>query len=103
MFSRQQYMNKECSHEQYFRQFVTPFVKALVQDAIGLEAINASTDKHLNDIPLQRWDRLHPGISEITKALRKHAGECNSISTSVCIAKQAARMLQEDEKNGEVI
>lgn len=100
MFSRQQYLNKECTFEEYFRQFVTPFVKAIVRDSIGMKAILASTDPHMNDIPLQKWDNLHHVVLESTRAMRKETGEGNALSGSVCIAKQAAFMLREEANHG---
>ena len=96
MFSHQQYMNRECTHDQYYAQFVTTMIKAIVHDSIGMKAIVASTDKHLNDIPLRLWDNLHPMVMESSKKLRKEAGEGNSLSSGVCIAKAAARALKEE-------
>ena len=96
MFSRQQYVKGECTYEQYYRQFVTPMVKATVHSYIGIDDIMESVDKHLNDIQLKRWDAMHPIIMEETKKARAQAGEGNSLATGVCIAKQAAFMLREE-------
>ena len=100
--TRQDYMDKKVSHSDYFRQFVTPSIIALVKSRIGVDAIANSTDEHLNYIPLAKWDSLHVvhtgrGMySSIACGEKiKLAGEGNSVSTGTCILKQAARMIKE--------
>lgn len=96
MITRQDMMKDSANlHDVYFRQYVTNSVKQRVLSVIDLNKILASTDKYFNDIPLACWDRLFPLGSQ---ELRKQLGECNSISTTVCIAKAAARLLKEEHK-----
>ena len=45
-------MNKECTHNEYYAQFVNAAVLMRVSRMIGLDKINASKDEHFNDIPL---------------------------------------------------
>ena len=58
--------------------------------------IRNSQDPHLNDIALKEWDALMPEV-----CIRVDSGKlmrCNehwSLSTAVCIAKEAARQLAE--------
>ena len=95
MYTRKQYMNKECSHADYNRQFVSPAMLRSVESHIGVERIRASTDEHLNDIPLWEWDLLPYNTS---RELLKECGDYLTQAGHVCIAKQAARMLLEGEK-----
>lgn len=82
-YSRQQMLNNECTHRQYYAQFVNEGTKHTVLTYIGKEAIMNSTDEHLNDIPLSKWDNLQISIG-------------GSFSHTVCVAKEAARQIQEE-------
>lgn len=44
--------------QDYKAQFVTEAVIRAVVNGIGIAALARSTDPHLNDIPLAKWDRL---------------------------------------------
>jgi hypothetical protein len=105
MKTRQQYMNGECSHREYFAQFVTPLITAEVLRSIGRDTIEKSIDEHRNDIPLERWDALagHVGYSFSQPVNRfdagplfKEAGEPISLSTIVCTLKEAAKQIKEE-------
>jgi hypothetical protein len=91
-FTRKQYMNNECTHEQYYAQFATPEVVSQVKSQIGEAAIKASTDPHFNDIPLRKWDNL--GIS-VYKSDMEAAGDYLTLAGKVCIAKAAARIIKD--------
>ena len=92
MFSRQQYMNGECSHSQYYSQFVTGSVKSAVLCSIGKDAIVKSRNPHFNDIPLVKWDRLSFTVSS---QKMKEVGDYLTLAGIVCIAKEAARQIKE--------
>lgn len=84
-------------HRAYYRQFVTSKVIALVETTIGEGPLLASQDPHFNDIPLAKWDRLHYTLS-MDSDVRAKVRDCNdtwSLGTSVCILKEAARILRE--------
>lgn len=115
MKTRTEYMNglpeygtteSTAHHRAYYAQFVTPHVKALVRDRIGIERLKNSTDKHFNDIPLSVWDSfwchyspgLHIQPGAVVSSLLKEAGEGNSASTGTCILKEAARQIAEEAK-----
>jgi hypothetical protein len=82
-------------HRGYYAQFVTPGVVRAVVAHIGADRIKASVDPHMNDIPLSRWDMLHGTIREMAASRCREVGEGNSLATSVCIAKEAARQYRE--------
>ena len=96
-------MDKKVSHSDYYRQFVTPSIIAMVKSNIGIDAIAKSNDEHFNDIPLSKWDSMH--VVHTARGMYsslacgekiKTAGEGNSVSTGTCILKQAARMIKEN-------
>jgi len=98
LYTRKQYMedysgdNSEPFHR-YYAQFATPEVIEYVVRAIGADKILASTDEHLNDIPLRRWDALTPPINwQLLREANGNAGV--SLSDKVCIAKEAARIFK---------
>lgn len=96
MKTRKQYMAKECTHREYYGQFVTPTIKAMVLHGFTREELAASKDQNLNDLPLERWDRLAGGNSSTLCALRlKEVGDLPSLGSAVCILKEAARQIIE--------
>ena len=106
MKTRSEYMDKQITHRAYYAQFVTPYVKSLVRDRIGIDRLMSSKDEHFNDIPLAVWDSfwvsmrggMHIVPPATVSALLREAGEVNSASTGTCILKEAAKQLLEDSK-----
>lgn len=114
IMTRSQYMEGDTSskHRAYYAQFVNEDVKARVAAVIGLTTLLYSTDEHLNDIPLKKWDAMggfvfkggemiqQPySIEPIKLSLLKEAGEGVSSAILVCIYKEAARQMIEEHKN----
>ena len=101
-FTRTQYMNKECTHDEYYSQFVTELTLSFVRNRIGIPKLLESNDVHLNDIGIKHsnggagswiWDH-----SPINGALLRELGGVSagcmpSPATYTCIGKAAARML----------
>lgn len=85
-YTREQYLNNECTHHEYYKQFVTKGAIECVKRAIGKDRIINSKDEHFNDIALKLWDNLYIPIPN---------GVDGSLATKVCIAKCAARMIKE--------
>jgi hypothetical protein len=93
-FTRKQYMDKECSHRDYYGQFVHDGIKRRVLQCIGKERLEASTDEHLNDIPLKLWDTL--GAVGDKRQWDATEGDWPSMAGRVCIYKEAARQIKEE-------
>jgi len=96
LITRSQYMeNSSELHEKYYGQFVNRQILNLVENAFGFELLQKSLkkDKNLNNIELRLWDNLSSSVNHLSTNSRKMAEEGNSISTGVCIAKAAARMI----------
>lgn len=89
MFTRQQYMNKECTHREFYAQLVTPLFPAYIGRQIGHDRLMSSTDPHLNDIPLRHWDAVAVPLG--TGAKLEELGTFLTSAHCVCIAKEAAR------------
>ena len=95
-WTRQEYLAGICTHADYYGQFVTPDTLQSMAWVIPLERIKASTCPHLNDIPLEQWDRL-TGFPQGTALLRydnrlleQCQGSRATFSDLVCVAKVAA-------------
>ena len=96
-YTRAEYMNDSrqrgpeatAAHRRYFGQFVTPGTIARVLSAIGKDRLTASTDPHLNDIPLKLWDQLTPQLPGSAGFAK--AGDYYTLANGVCLAKEAAR------------
>ena len=118
MIIRADYMNGLASHREFFSQFVNAGVKAKVLECIGSEALLKSTDEHLNDIPMKKWDSMagfvwairggqqvaivkpqtSQDVEPIDAGLLRDTGEGVSYAGLVCIYKEAARQLIEELK-----
>lgn len=105
-YTRQQYLNNECTHRQYYAQYVNEEVKNNLAKNISIDRLLASTDEHLNDISLKEWDNLSgfdfdfnrqliSRYNTIPHSIFELGKELNeggiSPATMVCIYKEAAR------------
>src|SRR5690606_18213453 len=90
--------------------FVTEGVKELVLQCIPKEELMASEDPHFNDIPLQRWDRMHAWVPQYVKRAisESNASMCPpgtpggySMSDMTCLLKEAARQIVAREREAE--
>lgn len=108
MISRQDMMNKNYSHREYYAQFVNDEVKEHLFNFISEEELMESTNEHFNDIELKRWDAITgfefqgtyvaktpKSILPISRNLLKRAGESVSAATLTCIYKEAAKQIRE--------
>ena len=97
----------EKAHRKYYAQYVTPAIISRVAGSIGVDRIMASKDPYFNDVPAQRfgetrlaqWDRLDPLIRPVGYAIYRNLHNTKtgqwSLSDTVCVAKEAARQIQE--------
>ena len=81
-------------HRKYYGQFVSARTKAYVARIIGKDAILNSQDEHFNDIPLHRWDALTKGLPLAISF--KETGDYATLAGLVCVAKEAARQIKEE-------
>lgn len=98
MFKREDYLEKLCSHEQYYEQFVTPTVLDLVGRLIGVDTIRYSVEDGFTDIPRDKWYRVGQAIMKDVRIVKLlvTAGDplAGSDAAGVLIAKAAARMIR---------
>ena len=99
VFTRQDYLNKKCSHREYYSQYVTEGIRKGVCSYIGIDKLRASTDEHLNDIPLKEWDYITVSILSCTGLTLKmeERGDYSTLAGHVCILKEAARQVIEED------
>lgn len=95
MFTRKQYLNRECSHADYYAQFVGEDIKHSVLHTIGRDKIMASSDPHFNDIPLAFWDSIIGLVPHQIATKMRELGDYPTLAGNVCIAKEAARQIKE--------
>lgn len=97
LFTRHDYMTSPSSsanHRRYYSQYVTPQIIAAVVEVIGAVDLLASTDPHLNDIPLARWDKLANYLG-FSRRMWDELGDTPSLAGKVCILKEAAMQWKE--------
>ena len=101
MKTRKQYINGDCTHDEYYGQFVSRGVILAVERMVGATRIVESQDQHFNDIPLHVWDALNAPIRHICGQSISEANGSGGISLSdtVCVAKQAAKQIKEGATN----
>jgi hypothetical protein len=107
MFTRAQYLNKECTHREYWAQFVTEGMRQMVRRNIGLERLQRSQNEYFNDVTrLQDWDMM----KDVTFRMldQKVWREIQypeytdprsigwSLSDNTCLLKEAARQIVEE-------
>ncbi len=104
-------MDGKVSFRDYYGQFVSDEIKNEVLSFFGKKVLLSSTDEHLNDIPLRKWDALtgfrFNGSEMVSRptvlptglgAKLKESNEGLSASTLVCIYKEGARQVIEKLK-----
>lgn len=89
-------LGSESSHRTYYAQFVNSDVKELVLVRVGKPTIMASADAFaFNDVPIRRWDDMAPAVWALCRFKIRELGDSPTLSTAVCIAKEAARQIRE--------
>ncbi len=103
VLTRKQYIIRNCTHREYFGQFVTSAIKRLVCNRFGSYYLQEAfkQDESFNTIPLTEWDDLGSILRRsptyVDAELLAQAGEQVSLSTYVCILKEAARQIIEED------
>lgn len=96
MFTRQDYLNKKCTHRQYYGQFVTDRMLTAVQRRFGVVPLVKAhkQDDAFNSIPLGYWDQLAGNIVLWGK-MPEATGDYWTLAGQVCTLKEAALQLVE--------
>lgn len=84
------------AHRRYYAQFVNAHTIARVVESIGAAALRASTDPHLNDVPMRRWDAIAYGLPVACSF--ESRGDHATLGGMGCVAKEAARQWIEENK-----
>jgi hypothetical protein len=90
MFTRQNYLEKNCTHSQYYSQFIiNPEFLNYVSRFIGETNLERSISPNFNDIDLRYWEVINPPTG--THTIMKSLGDYLTLPGCVCIAKEAAK------------
>lgn len=105
-YTRKQYMNKECTHHEFYAQFVTDETNRFILNSLTVEQIKSaldSGDEHLNEIKIpynnmgsggKWWWDDSPLNLQLARELGAVSQGCSpSQSTRTCVGKAAAGML----------
>jgi hypothetical protein len=96
MYTRRDYLNKKCTHREYYAQFVTTSYVNSVASKIGLSRLLKSEDPDFNDIPLREWDMLPIPVG--THSLMISLEDYLTMAGAVSMSKEAARQAVEKHK-----
>lgn len=102
MITRKEYMTDSANlHQAYYAQFITEATRRYVLGNVGMSKLKASTDRHLNDVTVKRYDSGLTvwNVAPVNVAKAIDAGECVANPTPscrTCTAKEAARVLLEE-------
>ena len=108
MFTRKQYLDKQCTHREFWAQFVTEGMRQMVLRNITLERLQRSQNEYFNDVTrLQDWDLMKDVTFRMLDMKKwrelqypEYTGLTSvgwSYSDNICILKEAARQLIEKE------
>jgi hypothetical protein len=95
MFTKKQYMSRECTEDQYYSQFVDKKMTAIIRRSIMYKHILLARDKeNFTDIALQQWDFATGAIlCLLGKEPFREKGDYVTHNGLICIAKAAARKI----------
>lgn len=95
MITKADYMTGKATHSEYYGDVIETMGGAKsISLPVSLDVVQkalASSDKHLNSIPLARWDAAVPKLRNAKLALGQR-GDYLTLGTGVCILKEAARI-----------
>jgi hypothetical protein len=99
MFTRGQYLAGECSHQEYYAQFVNQWILDCVKGRNGINQLLEGENISFNNIPLYWWDQNNV-MSSVDQQLwtAANGSPYHSLSDNLCIQKAAARMIVENYK-----
>lgn len=96
MFTRKDYLDGKCTHSEYYSQYVeSTDAKDLVltfwDEKTLFEAYKK--DKYLNSLPIKDWYDLANRMIIGPKLTFSELGDMNTLSSRVCVLKEAARQI----------
>ena len=91
MITRADYMSGKNTHDEYYGQFVSNDMKAMIIDKIGYDAIVNSTCPYFNDIKLDVWDSIGVPYKLIEKLKKCTGWHGVTVSERTSIKKANAR------------
>lgn len=100
MYTRSQYLNKQCTMREYYTQLVTDrTIKAVIRK-IGVERLLNSKVKHFADIPLAAWHNIPYTFDHATM---DKIGAAATLATHVLTMKETASQIVEQYRKKESV
>jgi hypothetical protein len=97
---RADYLGKRLDHQTFYYRMaeclgVRQLEALVIQSVAPLDRLLQSTDPHLNDIPLRRWDHCHVRVGILVGIYRRTHTQPSSwsLSDTVCVLKAVARAM----------
>lgn len=100
LITRDDYMSNKATHDEYYNQFVTEGIKNIVLSRFTKDQLTKAyrQDKNFNTLALRYWDELaNAFLSHGTRERLKECGDSYSLGGGVCILKQAAKHIVNEQ------
>lgn len=102
MWTRKDYLDGKCTHSDYYSQMVeNTDAKRLVLSIWDEKTLSEAYEKceYLNSLPIKTWDELANRLVIGPYLTFSQLGDMNTLSSRVCVLKEAARQIIKDYKN----
>lgn len=101
LYTRDQCLNRECTHSQYYGQFINNRVERVIKLNLSTGQFNylrQSQEEYFNDcykyVPMWKWNSLGRMIKPFTIDMVELAGDIyTDETTGLCIAKECVRVM----------
>lgn len=89
---RRENLNNRISHEEFYLWLADSIHIIVSNLPVPIETIRQSTDPHLNDIPLHKWDSMDGIVRRKAASYGMHSWSlCDTVCVLKCFARRAAR------------
>ncbi len=97
MKTRQQYLNGECTHREFYEQFVNEEIKQAILNRYSIIELKKAYEENnsFNSIRLSSWDGMASFLRydhELCNKIKEH-GDFLTNAGAVCILKEAAKQI----------
>lgn len=100
LYKRNDYLEGNCTHQEYYAQFIVPSTYTFIKERIGMDTLRRSTNIHFNDVircigsSKWIWDYTPIDLDKL-----RLANDFNSANTRTCVGKAAAKILLNMDKD----
>lgn len=98
MWTKYDLLNGNCTHEQYYTQFIAPRIVQIVAGMIGTDWIKSSKSSSFDDIPAQRWLAVGTFLQTMLAPTFSKHGDFVSVYSAIIVAKYTAKIIKNTDK-----